>query len=91
MCRSSAAHEERSTDKRRRPVTKVYLSRDGGQTVEEVGRVNTAWSDPRLITIARLFFPQLAADNLGTTYRDRLYYVWEDGGEEARILFSPWY
>jgi len=50
--------------------------------------VNTAWSDPRLITINRLFFPRLAADTLATTYRDRLYYVWEDGGAVARILLS---
>jgi hypothetical protein len=82
------AHDERSGDKTRRPVTTVHLSCDGGQTFAEVGRVNTAWSDPQLLTISRLFFPQLAADASGTTYRDRLYFVWEDGGEKARILFS---
>ncbi len=36
----------------------------------------------------RAWFPQIAADTLGRTYRDRLYYVWEDGGREARILLS---
>jgi hypothetical protein len=82
------AHDQRAPDKKHRPVTTVLLSRDSGQTFQEVGRVNTAWDDQRLLTINRLFFPQLAADALGTRYRDRLYYVWEDGGEEARILFS---
>src|SRR5438105_24624 len=64
------AHDSRSGDKTRRPVTAVYLSRDGGQTFAEVGRVNTAWADPRRFTINRLFFPQLGADTRSTAYRD---------------------
>jgi BNR/Asp-box repeat protein len=87
------AQDQRGPDKKRRPQTTVMLSDDGGRTFREVGKVNTAWSDPRLTSAPpdsakRTFFPQIAADTLGSTYRNRLYYVWEDGGEEARILFS---
>ena len=81
-------NDERGGDNARRPVATVHLSDDGGRTFADVGRVNTGWRDPRLLTTNRLFFPHLAADALGTAYRDRLYYVWEDGGDEARVLFS---
>jgi hypothetical protein len=82
------AHDERSPDKTQRPVTTVHLSRDGGETFKAVGHVNTAWTDSQRVTINRLFFPQLAVDPGSKDYRDRLYCVWEDGGDDARILLS---
>lgn len=82
------ALDQRVPDKNRRPSTTVFLSGDGGETMQEVGQVNTAWYDHGRFTLNRLFFPQIAADTLTEDYRDRLYYVWEDGGDKARILFS---
>jgi hypothetical protein len=62
------------------------LSDDGGQTLREVPLVGMDRQDQRAefaVGTGLRFTVQLAADTFGSTFRDRVYVVWEDGRLEG--------
>jgi hypothetical protein len=69
------------------PGVSILLSDDGGQTLREGPLVGTDRYDERAnFGVASVRFQlQLATDTSGSTYRDRVYVVWEDGQLEANV------
>jgi hypothetical protein len=76
-----------ASDPRVRPRVFVLLSRDGGRSLQEAATVTRDWHCVQPPSP----FPQLAADQTGGKYRNRVYAVWADRAAEdgeSRILFS---
>jgi hypothetical protein len=68
------------------PGIGILLSEDGGQSLREGALVGTDRHDQRAefgLGDGLRFTVQLAADKSDSTYRDRVYVVWEDGQVEG--------
>lgn len=76
---------------RYRPQLHALRSRNGGESFEEAGPVNTKWRhDTIMSSRVHTYFPQLAADPGSQQYAGRVYCVWGDGNSDLseRIFFS---
>jgi hypothetical protein len=76
---------------RYRPQLQTLRSRNGGESFEEAGPVNTKWRhDTIMSSRVHTYFPQLAADPGSEKFAGRVYCVWADGNSDLseRIFFS---